>query len=149
LIERAYTEAEAQGLCTWTEDEAGPFQAIPQPGSGWHEAGRPARLPHEYIRGGTAKLLTLFHPATGAVRATGVRSSANRVLHPWLKEQLTQILSELPPREGTPPAEEIRAEWQRWYEGLSLRPTVSEKLPRLRLLLVLDNLRGHKRAGTS
>lgn len=80
LIERAYTEGEALGLSVWTEDEAGPFQAIPQMGSGWHEGGRPGRLPHEYIRGGMAKLLTLFHPATGTVRAEGTQSSANAVL---------------------------------------------------------------------
>lgn len=144
MIERAYRQGEAQGLCVWTEDEAGPFQAIPQPGSSWHEAGRPVRLPHEHIRGGTAKLLTLFHPASGAVRAKGTKSSANAVLHPWLREQLGEILSALPEREGTPTQEEIRAEWQSWQEGLSIRPTLPEKLPRLRMLLVLDNLTGHK-----
>lgn len=144
MIERAYTEGEARGLTVWAEDEAGPFQAIPQPGSGWHEQGRPARLPHEYIRGGTAKLLTLFHPATGRVRAKGVYSSANRVLHSWLREQLCEILSELPEREGTPSEEEIRAEWESWYEGLRVRPPLAERLPRLRMLLVLDNLTGHK-----
>jgi hypothetical protein len=128
----------------WTEDEAGPFQAIPQPGSGWHEAGRPLRHPHEYIRGGTAKLLTLFHPATGRVRAKGTRTSANAVLHPWLMEQLGEILAALPEREGTPSQEEVRAEWESWYEGLSVRPTLPERLPKLRLLLVLDNLTGHK-----
>ncbi len=144
MIERAYLWGEAQGLCVWTEDEAGPFQAIPQPGSSWHEAGKPVHLPHEHIRGGTAKLLTLFHPATGAVRAKGVRSSRNAVLHPWLKEQLLGILSTLPERAGTPSEEEIRAEWQSWQEGLSTRPTLPEMLPRLRLLLVLDNMTGHK-----
>jgi hypothetical protein len=146
LIERAYTQAEAQGLCVWTEDEAGPYQAIPQPGCGWHEAGRPSRHPHEYIRGGTAKLLTLFHPATGRVGAKGTRTSANAVLHPWLREQLTEILSELPEREGTPTPEEIRSEWESWYAGLLVRPALPERLPRLRLLLVLDNLTGHKSA---
>jgi hypothetical protein len=39
-------------------------------------------LPHEYIRGGTAKLLTLFRPATGEVRAKGVPRAPNAVLHP-------------------------------------------------------------------
>lgn len=128
----------------WTEDEAGPFQAVPQPGSGWSEGGRPHRLPHEYIRGGVAKLLTLFHPATGRVRAKGTKSSANAVLHPWLKAQLTEILRDLPERPGSPTPEEIRSEWGRWYEGLLVRPTLPERLPRLRMLLVLDNLKGHK-----
>ncbi|MGI9179886.1 MAG: transposase [Longimicrobiaceae bacterium] len=66
------------------------------------------------------------------------------MLHPWLREQLGEILSALPAREGTPTEEEIRAEWQSWQEGLRLRPTLPETLPRLRLLLVLDNLTGHK-----
>ena len=38
----------------------------------------------------TAKLKSLFHPATGEVQVKGVRSCANVVLPPWLKEQLTQ-----------------------------------------------------------
>ncbi len=54
---------------------AGPYQAIPQPGENWHQQGYPHRQPHEYARGGTAKLLTLFRPATGEVRATGVLSA--------------------------------------------------------------------------
>ncbi|CAN5900293.1 hypothetical protein BH23GEM7_BH23GEM7_32850 [soil metagenome] len=66
------------------------------------------------------------------------------MLHPWLREQLLEILSALPAREGTPTEEEIRADWQSWQEGLSLRPTLPETLPRLRMLLVLDNLTGHK-----
>jgi hypothetical protein len=57
----------------------------------------PARYPHEHVRHGTAKLLTLFHPASGQVRVKGVTSAALAAL-------------------VTP----------------------------LRLLLVLDNLTGHK-----
>src|SRR5882762_6622221 len=65
------------------EDEAGPYQAIPQPGASWQPEGHPATQPHEYERGGTAKLLTLFRPATGHLRAKGVISASNAVLHPW------------------------------------------------------------------
>src|SRR5207244_11219546 len=36
-----------------------------------------------------------------------------------------------------------RAAWERWRGGLSVRPTLYEKLPPLRLLLVMDNLAGH------
>jgi len=39
--------------------------------------------PHEYLRNGGAKLMTLFRPATGEVRAKGVPSVTNVVLHPW------------------------------------------------------------------
>ena len=85
------------GLAVWNEDEAGPYQTRPYPGSSWHPKGEPERQLHEYIRNGTAKLLTLFHPATGEVRVKGVTSSANAILHPWLKEELSQILETLPP----------------------------------------------------
>ena len=81
----------------WCEDEAGPYQAIPQPGHHWQPVGAPARYPHEYLRGGTAKLLTLFHPATGQVRVKGVTRSPNTVLHPWLQQELTAIMAALPP----------------------------------------------------
>ncbi len=140
LIERAYTQAE---LPTWTQDEAGPYQAIPQPGTRWRPATSPARHPHEHIRHGTAKLLTLFHPTSGCVRVKGVTSAANAVLHPWLEAELTAILATLP----APPAQteaERRAAWERWQAGLTGTFTLPERLPPLRMLLVLDNLSGHK-----
>src|SRR5205823_629440 len=59
LIEQAYTQGERMGLAVWGMDEAGPYQAIPQPGVRWQPVGRPARYPHEHVRHGTAKLLTL------------------------------------------------------------------------------------------
>jgi len=125
------------------EDEAGPYQAIPQPGASWQPEGHPALQPHEYERGGTAKLLTLFRPTTGTIRAKGVVSVTNAVLHPWLKEQLSELLAELEkkqPAESLPPeAERPRsAQWETWL-GHPLR---SPKPP-LRIILVLDNLAGH------
>jgi hypothetical protein len=51
--------------------------------------------PHEYVRGGTAKLLTLFHPASGLLRAKGVLSAPNAVLHPWMQDQVQSILDQL------------------------------------------------------
>jgi len=54
-------------------------------------------LPHEYVRHGTAKLITLFHPATGQVRVKGVTSCPNVVLHAWLEAELLAILEALPP----------------------------------------------------
>jgi transposase len=94
LIEAAYTQGE---LPVWNEDEAGPFETIPYPGYSWQPAGEPGRYPHEYIKNGTAKMLTLFCPASGELRVKGVTSTPNTVLHPWLKEQLSQILAQLPP----------------------------------------------------
>jgi len=84
LIEAAHREGERLGLAVWNQDEAGPYQAIPQAGASWQPLGQAARQPHEYERAGTAKLLTLLHPATGQVRVQGVISSANVVLHLWL-----------------------------------------------------------------
>ena len=84
---------ESRDRATGAQDEAGPYQAIPQPGASWQPEGYPAVQPHEYERGGTAKLLTLFRPATGILRAKGVVSAPNAVLHPWLQEQLSQVLA--------------------------------------------------------
>ena len=140
LIEQAYRQRE---LPTWTQDEAGPYQAIPQPGSQWRPTTSPARYPHEHLRHGTAKLLTLFHPASGQVRVKGVTSSANTVLHPWLETELTAVLATLP----EPPVQSetaCRTAWEGWQDGLTVRFTLPERLPPLRLLLVLDNLTGHK-----
>jgi hypothetical protein len=145
LIERAYRLGEALGLEVWTQDEAGPYQAIPQPGPSWQPEGQPARQPHEYVRGGTAKLLTLFRPATGEVRARPVTQATNAILHPWLKEELAAIVAALP---AVPPAlvaeQAERAYWEAWQAGLTVRPTLLADLPPLRILLVLDNLTGHK-----
>jgi len=143
LIECAYVEGETMGLAVWVEDEAGPYQAIPQPGQGWCEVGRPERQAHEYVRGDTAKLLTLFHPATGELCAKGATSGTNRVLHPWLESELDGVLVKLP--EPIPLTPELnRLKWQTWQAGLQVKFTLPEVLPPLRLLLVLDNLSGHK-----
>jgi len=149
LIEAAYWEGERLGLVVWNQDEAGPYQAVPQPGPSWQPQGEPAHQPHEYERGGTAKLLTLLHPATGEVRVQGVTSSANAVLHPWLREQLSALVAQLPAGEDmnevTDP-QANRAQWERWQEGLQEKFTLLQELPRLRMLLIWDNLAGHKSA---
>jgi hypothetical protein len=125
-------------------DEAGPFQAVPYPGGSWQPEGEPARYPHEYVRGGTAKMMTLFHPSDGSVRVKGVESCPNAVLHGWLKAELSAILEELPQPEVDLSPEANRRSWEVWQDGLSVRITLSEVLPGLRMLLVLDNLAGHK-----
>jgi hypothetical protein len=90
--------------------------------------------------------MSLFHPVTGEVRVKGVLSCTNAVLHPWLKEHLRDILKTLPP---PPPQlhqspEENRVVWKSWQEGLTVKVTLPEELPPLRMLVVLDNLTGHK-----
>lgn len=143
MIEDAYRLGEAMGLQVWCTDQAGPYQTVPYPGRSWRPEGRPARLPHEYLREGTAKALTLFRPADGRLRLKGVTTCPNSVLHPWLKGELAAILAAMP----DPPAEPAsgrRAAWERWQEGLTIKPTLLDELPPLRMLLVLDNLAGHK-----
>jgi hypothetical protein len=139
LIEDAYTTGEATGLTVWCEDEAGPFQTVPYPGQSWQPVGEPARVPHEYVRNGTAKLLTLFHPASGQVRARGTRTCTNVVLHAWLRAQIADAVG-LP----EPSSAAHRVTWERWQHGLTVRFTLPAEVPPLRALLVLDNLAGHK-----
>ncbi len=138
MIELAYRVAEAAGVAAWCQDEAGPYQAIPQPGASWPPESCPARQPHEYIRGGTAKLLTLCRPATGEVRATGVTRARNAVLHPWLQEELTQLLAALPAVPLPEAARPVAAQWATWLGHEPRAP-----VPPLRLLLIWDNLAGH------
>ena len=145
MIEDAYQLGEAMGLSVWCTDQAGPFQTVPQPGTSWEPEGHPARQPHEYLRNGTAKVMTLFHPADGRARVMGVTTCPNEVLHGWLKEELTAILAAMPtPPVGSKDGATLRSAWDRWQEGLSIRPTLAAELPPLRMLLVLDNLAGHK-----
>ena len=73
------------------------------------------------------------------MRAAGVTSAPNAVLHPWLKQELSAILAALP--EVTLPEAErpVLARWATWLGQEPLEP-----LPPLRLLLIWDNLAGHK-----
>src|SRR5260370_25978186 len=111
------------------EDEAGPYQAIPQPGASWQPEGHPVLQPHEYERGGTAKLLTLFRPTTGEIRAKGVLSVTNAVLHPWLKEQISAVLAEIQQEQPAPPLppEARRARCAHWETGLGPPPPTPKR----------------------
>jgi transposase len=133
-------------LAVWCEDEAGPFQAVPQPGGSWRPRGHPATRPHEYVRGGTCKILTLFHPASGQVHLQPVGSCTNPILHGWLKERLEVILAALPPPAAPTDATVTRGAWEAWRDGLAERFTLPDALPPPRMLLVWDNLTGHKSA---
>jgi DDE superfamily endonuclease len=93
-------------------------------------------------------LITLFRPATGEVRAKGVTSVTNAVLHPWLKEQLLALLGvqekekaaegEVAPKPR--PAELAQAQqWETWV-GWPL----NDSCPPLRMIVVWDNLAGHR-----
>jgi hypothetical protein len=135
------------GLPVGCADQTGPFPTVPDPGSSWRPEGEPARQPHEYLRDGTAKILTVFHPADGRVRVEGVTSCPNTVLHPGLKRELAAILATMPePPAGAATAPGSRPAWERWQMGLTIKPTLLDELPPLRMLLVLDNRAGPKTA---
>lgn len=130
------------GLSVWCCDQAGPFQTIPQEGQSWQPEGKAARTPHEYFRNGTAKILTLFHPANGQVRVEGTVSCTNPVLHGWLRRERIAILQT--PLVSAEAPFVSRTLWDAWQAGLTEKPPLPETLPPLRMLLVLDNLAGHK-----
>ena len=106
----------------------------PYPGQSGQPTAHPARLPHESVRQGTAKMLTLLHPATGEVHVKGVPRVTNGVLYGWLQEELTAILATLPLPAEEPHGEERRALWTRWQEGLRVKPSLPADPPPLRLL---------------
>jgi len=133
---------EAMGLSVWCTDQAGPFQTVPQPGASWQPEGKAACQAHEYFRNGTAKILTLFHPADGQVRVEGTLSCTNAILHGWLQQELTTVLQTLPLSPLSSSTE--RTLWEAWQADLIEKPTLPETLPPLRMLLILDNLAGHK-----
>lgn len=94
--------------------------------------------------------MTLLHPSDGEVRLEGVSQTTNVILHGWLQQELTSIVAALPtpvpkPETVANPAT-VRAEWERWQEGLSVKPSLPETPVALRMLLILDNLVGHKSA---
>lgn len=139
MIARASRTAEELGIPLWCQDEAGPYQALPQTGPSWQPVGQPAHRPHDYLRGGTAKLLTLFRPATGEVRALPVAQATNAILHPWLQQELETILAALPPPDPAAPGRQAVG-WE-WRER-ALWDLAT--LPPVRLLLLWDNLTGHQ-----
>lgn len=144
MIERAYTLGEELGVAVWCEDEAGPYGTIPYPGSSWQPEGQPAQLPHEYSKEGTAKMLTLLHPKTGQVRVTGVTNTRNETLHAWLESELSAVIATLPESEPVTDPQLNRDFWESWRDGLTVKATFVKDLPPLRLILVMDNLTGHK-----
>ena len=70
-----------------------------------------------------------------------VTSCTNSALPGWLKAELAAVLARLPIPSEPADAAATRAAWQ---DGLTAPFTLPEPLPSLRLLLVWDNLAGHK-----
>ena len=88
----------------------------------------------------------MFHPGSGQVHLRPVSRCTNPVLHGWPKERLTTIVAALPLRAEPADAVAARAAWETWQDGLAERFALPEQLPPLRMLLVWDNLAGHKSA---
>jgi hypothetical protein len=101
--------------------------------------GLPSQQPHEWIRGGTAKLLTLFHPATGELRGKAVEHSSNAVLHPWLKQELSAVLEQM--KATALPVTPMR-QWSTW-SVTEEEVAAMHSPPLINLILVWDNLSGH------
>lgn len=120
MIEQAYRVAEGMGIAVWCEDEAVPFQTVPYDASSWQLEEHPQQDRHEYLRDGTAKILTLFHPHDGQVRIKGVESATNAVLHPWLKEEFTKIVNALAEVSSPVSPEATQRLWQSWRAGLTV-----------------------------
>jgi hypothetical protein len=72
-----------------------------------------------------------------------VISCTNPSLHGWLKEELAVILAMSSAPAEPAEAAATRAAWTVWQDGLAERFTLPELL---RMLLVWDNLAGHKTA---
>jgi hypothetical protein len=85
-------------------------------------------------------MLTLFHPASGHVRACPVERATNAILHPWLQQELSQIVVALPPVSIEPPLG-----WGRRFRdwGYPQEAVSDHDWPPVRLILVWDNLAGH------
>jgi hypothetical protein len=143
LFEQAYRKAEGEGVARLCQDEAGLFQTVPYPGITWAPREHAARQPHEYLRDGTAKLLNVLRPATGAVRVRGVPRCPKAILHLWLKQEVEAVLATLPDPAPVADPDTNRAQWTRWQAGPRVRISLLAELSRLRLLLVWDNLVGH------
>ncbi len=66
------------------------------------------------------------------------------MLHAWLKEELLAILARMPPHQPVLEMSANRELWKSWQQDLQWPITLPAELPSLRMLLVLDNLAGHK-----
>ena len=86
--------------------------------------------------------MTLFRPATGQVRAKGVTSAPNAVLHPWLQAELERVLAALPPVTEPEDARPLLGTVGDLAGPLPLRPT-ADGAAAPDPLLIWDNLAGH------
>ena len=77
------------------------------------------------------------------MRAEPVEHATNAVLHPWLKRELAAILAACPPAPAEPPPGRRWADWDRFAAAWDLE----QRRPPLQVLLIWDNLAGHRSIG--
>ena len=78
----------------------------------------------------------VYTSGVDAPAGAGGDPEAEAILNDSIGLALLVVLEALSPAEN-------RRHWERWQEGLTVRLTLPEHLPPLRLLLILDNLTGH------
>jgi len=81
-----------QASPVWCQDEAGPYQGIPQPGMTWAPQGQAWPATPRISPGWHRQTADPLRPATGEVRACVVETAPNAVLYPWLQQELAEIL---------------------------------------------------------
>lgn len=90
-------------------------------------------------------LLAVAAGKTYQAAAEGAGRKSNDSVSQLVSRFNQEGLAALVPGHGGGPAVEYGlAEWERWQEGLTRHFTLPQALPPLRMLLVLDNLTGHK-----
>ena len=103
--------------------------------------GRTAHYPHEYVRG-DGETVDLVSSCDRSI--TGQRRHAHPqygVASLVASEELTAIIAALPPLAAEP-----IGSLETLAGGLSVRFTLPRGVPPLRMLLIFDNLAGHKTA---
>lgn len=120
-----------------------PFVTAPYAGSSWQPEAKALRQKNGFFKNAWVKVLTLFHPNSGKVVTKAVTTTTNEVLHNWLKLELTKILSTTQQQTAKPSSANF-PDWKIWQEELKIKITLPKELPPLRMLLIMDNLAGHK-----
>ncbi|MDV2992251.1 MAG: hypothetical protein N4J56_001905 [Chroococcidiopsis sp. SAG 2025] len=66
------------------------------------------------------------------------------MLHEWLKQELASVVQSLPTPARLLKPEENQRLWKSWQQGLKVRFTPTRLTATANVLLVMDNLVGHK-----
>lgn len=84
-------------------------------------------------------MLSLFRPSSGELRAHPVERTTNSVIHPWLMGEIEDVLAGLPETDDV-----FMRDWATWrWPDERIRDYTQNPAPYVRMLLVLDNLKGH------